>query len=102
MIVRPIEDPEKCPPAWEILWNDPLDDDEYAKESSKNPSAKKTKKPELYINNEKRRTAYYFSEKAVNKFLKVAPKRASTPINHHVSPSFVLFICVALHFRRTA
>lgn len=54
-----------------MLWNDPLDEDEWQVQLARHPDANKTEQPELYIRNYKRGTAYYFNEKCVDTFLKV-------------------------------
>lgn len=58
------------PAAWELVWNDPLDDEDFQREIRERSEAAETPYPDLYINNHKRRTAYYFSEKGVDHFLK--------------------------------
>lgn len=62
----PMVDPEfQSPQAWEVLWNDPITNEDYANLKSMFFSHNG------FMSNNKRGTAYFFSEEAVNNFLQV-------------------------------
>ncbi|RWS03135.1 Calcineurin-like protein phosphoesterase [Dinothrombium tinctorium] len=72
-IPLPLNDPEvQSPPAWEILWNDPVSGNEfgeYAEMLRLQGGSGAFNNLQGFLPNTKRGTAYYFSEEAVSKFL---------------------------------
>ncbi|RWS08203.1 Calcineurin-like protein phosphoesterase [Dinothrombium tinctorium] len=69
----PLNDPENgSPPAWEMLWNDPVSGNEfgeYAEMLRLQSGSNAFNNLQGFLPNTKRGTAYYFSEEAVSKFL---------------------------------
>lgn len=73
-IPSPLTDPEnQSPPAWEILWNDPVSSTEYSEYADllrKQPGGQQAvANMQGYLPNTKRGTAFFFSEEAVKRFL---------------------------------
>ncbi|KAJ6225428.1 hypothetical protein RDWZM_003973 [Blomia tropicalis] len=65
----PMPNPMECKVAWEMLWNDPVDNDEYKLFLSLYPSKDNFPMcPHGYSPNMKRGTAFYYSEEAVDFF----------------------------------
>lgn len=66
-IPSPMPDPEhESKAAWEVLWSDPITEEEYKQVCEfRNQSTDSG-----YTDNLRRSTAYYFTEKALRKFLK--------------------------------
>jgi diadenosine tetraphosphatase ApaH/serine/threonine PP2A family protein phosphatase len=69
----PMNDPEnQSPSAWEMLWNDPVSNQEFTEFSKmlrEQSGSSAYNNLQGFLPNTKRGTAYYFSEDAVNKFL---------------------------------
>lgn len=66
-IPSPLPDPEhQSKVAWEILWSDPITDEEFRQVCEFRNQSPDTG----YIDNLRRSTAFYFTEKALRKFLK--------------------------------
>jgi diadenosine tetraphosphatase ApaH/serine/threonine PP2A family protein phosphatase len=69
----PMNDPEnQSPSAWEMLWNDPVSNQEFTEYSAMlrdQSGSSAYNNLQGFLPNTKRGTAYYFSEDAVNKFL---------------------------------
>jgi len=72
----PLADPEnQSPAAWEILWNDPVSSTEYSEYADllrKQPGGQQAMaNMQGYLPNTKRGTAFFFSEEAVKRFLRL-------------------------------
>jgi len=72
-IPQPLSEPEsQSPAAWEMLWNDPVSNqefNEYSEMLRAQSGSTSLNKLQGFLPNTKRGTAYYFSEEAVNRFL---------------------------------
>ena len=72
----PLRQPDsECPRAWEILWNDPMESDEFEEVVDKivavsGPDAVTSTMEAGFTYNFKRFTAYYFNEDALRSFLR--------------------------------
>ncbi|KAI1301256.1 Serine/threonine-protein phosphatase PP2A-like PPG1 [Halotydeus destructor] len=73
-IPRPLSDPEAMSPsAWEILWNDPINANEfsdYTEQLRVTSGQQAIKVLGGFLGNTKRGTAYFFSQEAVESFLR--------------------------------
>lgn len=73
---KPMPDPQHtCPPAWEMLWNDPITSTELTEytdmQRARSDQSSQANASQGYIVNSKRGTAFYFSHLAADRFLQV-------------------------------
>lgn len=94
-IPTPLTDPEnQSAAAWEILWNDPVSSAEYAEYADllrKQPGGQQAvTNMQGYLPNTKRGTAFFFSEEAVKRFLKLNSMSFIIRAHECVPPGYAL------------